>query len=150
MSQTAVCQNYQHNLRVAAGLCTLFYSGMAAAQFSLGMSVPGFGVPLTVLAMAFAGSLIGFAHMPPVSPRRKLYTLMAGNTVLAAWFVVLIPEWREWTVSPVAQPPLAGLLAVLSVVLVPLMIKRLPDAATAAIDKVLDRAFKPTPGGGPQ
>lgn len=134
-------------MQVASSLCLVLYASVAYAQFRMSVVVPGFGVPLTVLVMALAGSLVGFAHMPPVEPRKKLYTMIIANTVIAAWTVVLLPEWRGWTVSEVAQPPLAGVLAVLSVVLVPLIIKRLPEAASGIIDRLLQKFFKPNSGG---
>jgi hypothetical protein len=146
------CRYYRANLTVAAILSLMLYSSVAWAQQTRLIDAPiwALGVPLTVLVMAFAGSLVGFAHMPPVTPRKKLYTMIATNTLVASWSVVLLPEWRGWTVSAVAQPPLAGVLAVVSVVIVPLFMSKLPAGAGGLIDRFFARIFKTTPGGGTQ
>lgn len=136
------CKNYQRNLLLAASL--MLYAGAALSATYQGinhLSDPIFGLRLTVLLMAFGGSLIGFAYMPPVDPRSKLYVLVMCNTVMGAWFVVLIPEWRGWVVSDVAQGPLAGVISVVSVVVVPIIIRRLPAASSAILDRFLSRFF---------
>lgn len=135
-----LCRMYRQNLKFGAIFFFMLYASSAAAQvaFSInGLSVPVLGVPLTVLAMAAAGSLVGFAYTPPVESRSRLYTLALANTMLATWFVVLIPEWRGWVVSPVAQPPLAGVMAAANCVVVPMLFKRLPQLVTRFLDKHL-------------
>lgn len=138
------CRHYRRTLRVGAVACLAVYGGTVSAQ-TLGLAgfneitTPFFGVPLTVLAMAAAGSLIGFAYTPPLESRQKLYTLAMANTVLAAWFVVLIPEWQGWTIKPVLLPPLAGLTAAANCIIVPMIFKRLPDFFTGLMDRVFNR-----------
>lgn len=154
-----ICVRYRDNLFAAAVFCFCLYTGAAIAQevgvpprFSgeqvNNLTVPFFGVPLTVLAMAACGAFIGAGYTPPVESRKKLFTLTFANTMFAAWFVVLIPEWRGWSVSPVAMPPLAGVIAAANCVVVPAIFKRLPDAASAWVDALssaLGRFFNRTP-----
>jgi hypothetical protein len=131
-------------MRAGATFCLLVYAG-AAWSATLPTNVinltvinditrPFFGVPLTVLAMAATGALIGAGYTEPVESRKKLYTLTLANTLFAAWFVVLIPEWRGWSVSPVALPPLAGVIAAINCVFVPAMFKRLPSLIAYWLD----------------
>lgn len=138
----AICANYRRNLDVAAVLCFSLYAGTVAAQTLAGVNeitTPLFGVPLTVLAMAAAGSLIGFAYTPPLESRQKLYTLAAANTILAAWFIVLVPEWQGWVLKPIIMPPLAGLVAAANCIIVPMIFKRLPEFFTGVMDRVFNR-----------
>lgn len=140
----ARCRHYCQTMRAGAIVCLAVYAGAVSAQtFGLTslneITTPFFGVPLTVLAMAAAGSLIGFAYTPPLESRQKLYTLAMANTVLAAWFVVLIPEWQGWSIKPILLPPLAGLTGAASVIIVPMMFKRLPDFFTGIMDRIFNR-----------
>lgn len=138
-----ICRLYRVNLQLGATLLMMLYATAAIASSAISVPLPFFNVPLTVLAMAGAGSLVGFAYAPPVESRKKLYTYALSNTLIASWLVVLIPEWRSWTVSEVALPPLAGMIAAASVVIVPIAFKRLPEVFTL----LLDRYFKKAPGG---
>lgn len=59
-----------------------------------------FNVPVTVLGMAAAGSILSFAYDMEGGKkmtRKRLYFLAAANTVLAAAAVSLIPQWMGWT-----------------------------------------------------
>ena len=133
-----------------SGLGTLLsYFGMAAADAAVpsydlmsvnNITVPFFGVPLTVLAMAVAGALIGSGFTEPVEKRKNLYFLTIANAMFAAWSVVLLPEWRGWEVSEVAKPPLAGVLAAVNCVIVPAVFKGLP-ALTGRFMSAMGDAF---------
>ena len=100
-----------------------------------GWSIPLFGVPLTVVAMAAAGATISFAYGEPVRSRRKLFTLAAANTFVAAIAVAVIPQALGWEwVDARLQPPLAGLVAIGARWFVPQFINLVPE--------MLRKAFK--------
>lgn len=92
------------------------------------LSVPFFGVPLTVLAMAAAGATLSFAYGEPLESRKKLFTLAIANTFLAAILVAVIPQalgW-EWTNTNL-EPPLAGIVAIAARWVVPNFIDLVPE-----------------------
>lgn len=75
-------------------------------------SVPLFGVPLTVLMMAFAGSAIGGAYGTPIKDRKSLFITVAAHMFLATVCVAVFPGALGWDwFSPKLEAPLAGLLA---------------------------------------
>lgn len=140
----AMCRHYRRVLAGGALACLGVYTGTVSAEtFGLSsfndITTPLFGVPLTVLAMAAAGSLIGFAYTPPLESRKKLYTLALANTILAAWFVVLIPEWQNWIIKPILLPPLAGLTAAANCIFIPMIFARLPTFFSGLIDYIFHR-----------
>lgn len=137
----SACRYYRRTLTAGVVACLVVYAGAVSAQtFGFNdISRPLFGVPLTVLAMAAAGSLIGFAYTPPVESRKKLYTMALANTILAAWFVVLVPAWQGWEIKPLLLPPLAGITAAANVIVVPMLFGRLPDFFTGIMDRVFNR-----------
>ena len=101
---------------------------VAATPGINGWSIPMFGVPLTVLAMAAAGATISFAYGEPVKSRRKLFTLAIANTFIAAISVAVVPEAFGWNwVSEKLEPPLAGLVAIASRWIVPNFIDLVPE-----------------------
>ncbi len=136
------CRRYRRNLRAGAILSLLVYSSAAWAQ-TFGWSAinditkPFFGgATLTMLAMAAAGTLIGFALTPPVEKRRNLYILIPSNTVVSAWTLVLLQEWGYLKVSALAAPPLAGMMAIIGVVAIPIIFNRLPEFTAVAVDGI--------------
>lgn len=148
-----ICSSYHRTMRLGA-LAACYFAGLlysaqvlAAPKF-YDIPMPFFNVPLTVLATAFAGTLVGMAYTPPVESRQRLYVIVLANALLSAWAVVLLPEWRGWSISPVAQPPFAGVLAAVNCFLIPALFKRLPDAAEKAVDRLFNRGEKPP--GSPQ
>lgn len=99
----------------------------AAAGFN-GWSIPLFGVPLTVIAMAAAGATISFAYGEPVRSRRKLFTAAIANTFLASIVVAVLPKAFGWDwVDPRLEPPFAGLVAVGARWFVPQFISLIPE-----------------------
>lgn len=101
---------------------------IAATTGINGWSIPMFGVPLTVLAMAAAGATISFAYGEPVKSRKKLFTLAIANTFIAAISVAVVPEAFGWSwVSDKLEPPLAGLVAIASRWVVPNFIDLVPE-----------------------
>ncbi len=79
-------------------------TGVAAGIFSgsgmiNGWSIALFNVPLTVLGMAAAGSMLSFAYTSDTDDKitkRKLYTLAISNTILATAAVAVLPGWLGW------------------------------------------------------
>lgn len=142
------CLHYRRNLLLASFACLCLYASSAWAQtVSMnGVSVPLFGVPLTVLAMAAAGSLVGFAYGQPVQSRKALYAFAFANTLIGAWAAVLIPEWRGWEVSPMAQPPLAGALAAVARFTVPAFIEGIPAVVRRLMGAIGNAAQAPKAG----
>lgn len=134
---------------MAAVACLSMYVGAAAAQtFGLSrindVTRPFFGgAPLTVVVMALAGSLIGFSMLPPLESRKKLYTLVLGNTCIAVVATVLIPTWKHWVIDPVMQPPIALVAAVVMVKAFPVVWDMLPEVVKAFFAK-----FAPKNDGG--
>src|SRR5690606_16606624 len=59
-----------------------------------------FNVPVTVLGMAAAGSILSFAYDVEDGgkkmSRNRLYFLAAANAIFAAATVSLIPQWMGW------------------------------------------------------
>lgn len=148
-----IFSRYQDNLRIASIAATYVACLLYSAQvFAAGQDkfydipLPFLNVPLTVLATAFAGTLVGMAYTPAVESRKRLYIIVMANTLLSAWAVVLLPEWREWTISPVALPPFAGVLAAVNCFVAPALFKRLPSAAGEFVDRIFNRRGSPPPG----
>lgn len=108
-----------------AGLTSV---AVAATTGINGWSIPLFGVPLTVLAMAAGGATISFAYGEPVKSRKRLFTLAVANTFIAAISVAVVPEAFGWEwVNEKLEPPLAGLVAVGARWFVPQFISLVPE-----------------------
>ena len=64
-------------------------------------SIALFNVPITVIGMAAAGSILSFAYeaegSKPKMTRKKMYFLAVANTVLASAAVAVLPSWLGWT-----------------------------------------------------
>lgn len=147
-----ICSRYHLNLRVGALVASYFAGLLYSAQVLAStkfydIPLPALNVPLTVLATAFAGTLVGMAYTPPVESRKRLYLVVIGNTLLSSWAVVLLPEWRGWVISPAALPPFAGVLAAVNCFIVPAIFKRLPAAAGTFADRIFNRGPLPPPPG---
>lgn len=145
----ALCLFYKRNLHIGAGITAMLYAGAAWAQAWRGvndLTIPFFGLPLTGIAMAATGTLIGFAHIDPINSRKKLYTLMTANTVLASWLSVLVPHWMEWSIPAALVPPFTGVFASATVVLSPIVIKRAPDIVGRFLDKWFGKGSQPSGG----
>lgn len=92
------------------------------------LSIPLFGVRVTVIMMAAGGSFASFAYGDPVKPRKKLYTLAVVNTFLAAIVVAVFPAMMGWQWStPKIEPPLAALVAIGARWFVPATIGAIPE-----------------------
>lgn len=92
------------------------------------ISIPLFGVRVTVIMMAAGGAFASFAYGDPVKPRSKLYTLAAVNTFLAAIVVAVFPPMLGWQwSSPKIEPPLAALVAIGARWIVPAAITMVPE-----------------------
>lgn len=92
------------------------------------LSIPLFGVRVTVIMMAAGGAFASFAYGDPVKPRSKLYTLAAVNTFLAAIVVAVFPPMLGWQwSSPKIEPPLAALVAIGARWIVPAAITMVPE-----------------------
>lgn len=97
----------------------------AAADASL--RIPFFDVTLGTLGMAVAGSLIAFAYGTPVESRRKLFGYAVGGIFIGLWCAQLVPHVMGWAwYTPAMQPPVAGIFALLSRWVVPLVIEQVP------------------------
>lgn len=92
------------------------------------LSTPLMGVPLTVLATAAGGAFASFAYGGTEKSRARLFFLALANTYLGAVGVAVIPSFLGWQwVTPVMQPPLAGLLAFFARWSIPLFIEQAPQ-----------------------
>ena len=93
-----------------------------------GNTLPFFGVSITTLGMSAAGSMIAFAYGTPVNSRKKLYGYAIGGTFIGIWSVILLPGWLgwEWYKPEVMEPPIAGVVALLSRWIVPLVVENIP------------------------
>lgn len=92
------------------------------------ISIPLFGVPLTVITMAAGGALASFAYGEPITSRKKLYILAAVNTFLASVAVGVFPTMLGWAwASPKIAPPLAALIAALCRFAVPAIVEMVPE-----------------------
>ena len=91
------------------------------------LSTPVLGVPLTVLGTGAGGAFASYAYGSPEKSRAKLFMTVIANTFLAAAGVAVIPKFFGWTwVTPVVQPPLAGLLAFFARWAIPMSIELAP------------------------
>ncbi len=109
-------------------------SGITAAATSLlpaaadaSLRIPFFDVTLGTLGMAVAGSMIAFAYGTPVESRRKLFGYAVGGIFIGLWCAQLLPHVMGWAwYTPAMQPPVAGIFALLSRWVVPLVIEQVP------------------------
>lgn len=91
-------------------------------------AVPFFGVSLTTLGMAAAGSMIAFAYGTPVTSRGKLYGYAIGGIFMGVWSVQILPDWLawQWYDKAAMEPPVAGVAAFVSRWVAPLVVEHLP------------------------
>lgn len=91
------------------------------------INLPFFDVTLATLGMAVAGSLIAFAYGTPVDNRRRLFGYAVGGIFIGLWCAQLLPHILGWGwYEPAMQAPVAGVSALLSRWLVPLVIEQVP------------------------
>ena len=129
-------------LKTAAGITS--FSAIVADFFVRGATLPFFGVSITTLGMAAAGSMIAFAYGTPVESRRKLFGYAIGGTFIGVWAVQILPKWLAWEwYLPVMEPPLAGAVALLSRWLVPFVVEHIPDLWR----RIFNTGGKTPPGG---
>ena len=89
-----------------------------------GAALPFFGVSISTVGMSAAGSMIAFAYGTPVESRRKLYGYAIGGTFIGVWGVQLL-LWRGVDVPLQFQPPVAGVIALISRWAVPVIVENL-------------------------
>lgn len=112
----------------------LMASGGAAAAVSAvqvihdkAVILPIIGVSLPTLGMAVAGSLIAFAYGTPVEGRARLFGYAVGGVFIGVWCAQLLPHVMGWRwYAPEFQAPVAGVAALLSRWIVPLVIEQVP------------------------
>lgn len=91
-------------------------------------SVQLFNVPLTVVGMTVAGTLLSFGYGPKVENRKNLYLQALFIAFLATVTVAVIPEVMDWDwVTPKLQAPLGGMLGVLGRFTIDPAIKLVPE-----------------------
>ena len=91
------------------------------------LRLPFFDVTLATLGMAVAGSLIAFAYGTPVEGRKKLFGYAVGGIFIGLWCAQLLPHVLGWGwYTPAMQSPVAGISALLSRWLMPLVIEQVP------------------------
>jgi hypothetical protein len=118
----------------AAQALVMMMTGSAAAVGSVAqvvadkaVIVPIIGVSLPTLGMAVAGSLIAFAYGTPVQGRVRLLGYAVGGIFVGVWCAQLFPHLFGWRwYAPELQAPVAGIAALLSRWLVPLVIEQVP------------------------
>ena len=116
-------------------------AGLVWQFFVAGTNVPFFDVSVSTLGMAAAGSMIAFAYGTPVESRTKLYGYAIGGMFVGIWSVKILPQsmgW-DWYIMESMQPPLAGLIALVSRWVIPLFIDQIPS--------ILRRVFNTAPPG---
>jgi hypothetical protein len=104
--------------------------GLATASYGLvnDLSIPLFGVPLTVIGMAAAGAYLSFAYGKPEKDRKKLYLLALANTFLACVCVAVLPSALGWEcANHRIEAPLSGLFAFGARWWVPAFIESIPQ-----------------------
>ena len=112
-------------MREAAASAAIGASLPVAAHIHL--TLPFFDVTIATLGMAVAGSLIAFAYGTPVDGRRKLFGYAVGGIFIGVWCAQLAPLVLGWAwYTPALQPPVAGLSALMSRWLMPLVIEQVP------------------------
>lgn len=101
---------------------------LGSSFFIPGADLPFFGVSITTLGMAAAGSMIAFAYGTPVSTRRKLYGYAVGGIFIGVWAVQVLPAVMGWVwyKPEVMEPPIAGAVALLSRWIMPFVVENLP------------------------
>lgn len=91
------------------------------------LNLPLVGVTLGTLGMAVAGSLIAFAYGTPVEGRVRLFGYAVGGIFIGIWCAQLLPHVMSWKwYEPAMQPPVAGISALLSRWVVPLVVEQGP------------------------
>lgn len=97
-----------------------------------------FNVPVTVLGMAAAGSILSFAYDvdgEKKMSRNRLYFLAGANAVFAAAIVSLVPNWMGWNwMNHGLEGSLALLMAATARFAIPAFIKLIPE--------IISRIFK--------
>ena len=102
--------------------------GSLVGQLLDGGALPFFNVGVATLGMATAGSMLAFAYGTPVKSRRRLYGYAFGGIFIGVWLVQILPMWLgwQWYNPTLMQPPMAGILALLSRWAVPFVIDEFP------------------------
>lgn len=97
--------------------------------------LPFFGVPITVVTMALAGSAVSFIHGDREPNINKVFKQVFANSFVALLLVVVVPKMfhMAW-VEPGITPAIAALVAWISRWAVPATIKLAPD--------IMRRVFK--------
>lgn len=91
------------------------------------ITLPFFDVTLATLGMAVAGSLIAFAYGTPVDGRKRLFGYAVGGIFIGLWCAQLLPHVLGWGwYEPAMQSPVAGISALMSRWLMPLVIEQVP------------------------
>lgn len=87
-----------------------------------------FNVPLAVVGMAAAGTLLSFGYGQSNMPRKKLFGYALGIVFLVTVSVAVVPAFMGWEwVTPQREAPLAGLLGAGGRFIVPALIKAVPE-----------------------
>lgn len=87
-----------------------------------------FNVPLVVVGMAAAGTLLSFGWSPSGTSRMKMYAMAAMITFLSTVSVAVVPAFMGWDwVTPAREAPLAGLLGISGRFVIPALIKLAPE-----------------------
>lgn len=102
-------------------------SGWLPAITDATLTLPYLDVTLGTLGMAVAGSLIAFAYGTPVESRARLFGYAVGGIFIGLWSAQLLPHILVWQwYEPAMQPPVAGISALMSRWVVPLLVEQLP------------------------
>jgi hypothetical protein len=135
--------NITTGIQTAGGVMTGFLSTIVFND----LTIPFFGVHLTVITMAAGGAIVSFAYGDPITSRKKLYTLAVANTFLASISVAVLPAALGWEwVNNGLQPALAALIAVGARWFVPSMISIIPEF----LRKIFRLDKKETPSASPK
>lgn len=108
-------------------------TGVSALGVSVGglvnqWSIQLFNVPLTVVGMTVAGTLLSYGYGPKIESRKALYLQALFIAFLSTTVVAVVPEFMDWDwVTPKLQAPLGGLLAVMGRFTIDPAIKLIPE-----------------------
>lgn len=115
-------------MKFTSGLGAL---GISASGLINSWSIALFDLPLTVVGMAAAGSMLSFAYNMEGDKdmsRRKLYFLSVANAVFAVCITSILPDYMGWGwYSPKMEGVFALLLAAVARFAIPVGLKLFPE-----------------------
>lgn len=102
--------------------------GLAWVSLVNNWAVSLFNVPLSVIGMAAAGTLLSFGYGESVKPRKKLYFHAAFYTFAVVVAVAVVPAFMGWDwVTTERMAPTAGLMGLGARFVIPTILEYTPE-----------------------